>query len=967
MNEEDAVDDGAADAGADADGRGRRRTALLVVASAIVAGLVGGFIGNQIESPADRAAARAAPTPSLITVPVEYRSLSSELVLAGQVNYNEPTLVQLAGSVGIDPGETAVVTDIRAVGDVVQEGDVLLEVTGRPVLVLQGQLPMYRRLVIGTEGPDVVQLEEALARLGYDPGTTDSVFDAATAAAVEELYGDAGYIAEGPSVDERDALTGAQEAVRQAEDNVRAAEEALASASRPMLESERLQLERSLASAREAVPAAEDDARRARVDADQSVAAAAASRDAARTARDAAAQIRDLARGGAIDPDTGEPYTAERIAALDVEAAQAQESFVGAEATLVSAENQRAQGVAAADQAIADARFQLQLAEAQYAEATASGDTSALNEAVASARLALSAAVTNLTALQAATGLRISPGEIVFVPALPSNVTESFVALGSTVQGPIGTLATSSTLVTARVSRVDSGLVAVGAPVAIEIRGAGVTTTGTVLSVGTPTAPEAGGGDQPAGPTEGTGRLEVAILPDAPAVVANYVFWDARVVVTVASTDGEVLVVPVAALTVGPDQVSQVEVERVAATDDEPAVTAIVEVEVGLTANGLAEVRPLVDGSLGVDDRVVVGVETNERLNEDETEGPTVPGSDDGEGDDGDDEPNGDQGDGEGDGADGGYAESENPLAALLGWEANPIEDRRRQLEVEELTSTCMRDQGFEYEPVDWSAQMNPEDDLQFSDPVAFGEKYGYGVMRSYELYEIGDGGEGQDFEDPNQEYVNSLSPDEQNAYYEALYGSGMEEPVDEDVEVVDPTPEQMGCSGMASAEVFGDRDLGPEVQDALEDYFTNLSSDPRLDEANRAWAACMEPHIEELGLDPAPQRPDEMWNVINRLKTEAQGLEAIPVSSEAEMNEYFESGEPVYSSEMNENGEGFVYLGEPVELSAEEIDRLTTIEVELWTFDRACQDESDIKEIQRQIELDVVDQLLSRFPELAG
>jgi peptidoglycan hydrolase-like protein with peptidoglycan-binding domain len=943
-----------------ADGRGRRRTAVLVVVSAILAGVVGGFIGNRIESPADRAAARAAPVPSLITVPVELRSLSSELVLAGQVNYNEPTLIQLAGNVGIGPGEAAVVTDVRAVGDVVQEGDVLLEVTGRPVLALQGQLPMYRRLVIGGEGPDVTQLEEALARLGYDPGTRDSVFDTSTAAAVEQMYSDAGYVAEGPSVDERDALTDAQDAVRQAEDNLRTAEEALASASRPMLESERLQLDRTLASARAAVPAAEDDARRARVDADQSVAAAAASRDAARTVSDAAVRTRDLALSGAVDPDTGEPYTADRISALEVEVAQARESLVAAEAAVVSAENERARSVAAADQAIADARFQLQLAEAQYAEGTASGDTSALSETVASAGLALAAATTNLTALQAATGLRISPGEIVFVPALPSNVTESFVTLGSTVQGPVGTLATSSTLVTARVSRVDSGLVAVGAPVAIEIRGAGVTTTGTVLNVGTPTVPASDPGDQPVGPSEGTGRLEVAILPDAPAVVADYVFWDARVVVMVASTDGEVLVVPVAALTVGPDQVSQVEVERVAATDDQRAVTEVVEVEVGLTASGLAEVRPLDAAALDVGDRVVVGVETNERLNEVATHGPTVPGRDDEPDDDADD---GADDDGE---SSGGYADSDNPLAALLGWEANPIEDRRRQLEVEELTADCMRDQGFEYQPVDWSAQSNPEDELQFSDPVAFGEKYGYGVMRSYELYELG-GGEGQAFEDPNQEYVNSLSPDEQTAYYEALYGAAFEEPADVDGEFVEPAPEAMGCSGIASAEVWGERELAPEVEGALEDYFANLASDPRLEDAHRAWAGCMAPVVEERGLDPAPQRPDEMWNVINRLKTEAQGLEAIPVSSEAEMNEYFESGEPVYSAETNENGEGFVYLGEPSELSADEIERLTAIEVELWKQDQACQDDADVKEVQRQIELDVVDQLVSRFPELAG
>src|SRR5690606_37072958 len=156
-------------------------------------------------------------------------------------------------------------------------------------------------------------------------------------------------------------------------------------------------------------------------------------------------------------------------------------------------------------------------------------------------------------------------------------------------------------------------------------------------------------------------------------------------------------------------------------------------------------------------------------------------GDDDGGDDDGDDD--GDDGDdGEADGGD-----TDSPLAALLGWEANPIEDRRRQLEVEELTSACMRDQGFEYEPVDWSAQANPEDGLQFTDPVAFGEKYGYGVMRSYELYEIGDGGESQVVEDPNQEYVAGLSPDEQNAYYEALHGAGFEEPMEEEGESVAP------------------------------------------------------------------------------------------------------------------------------------------------------------------------------------
>jgi hypothetical protein len=65
------------------DGSRRRRTALAVVGTAVVAGLVGGVIGNRIQSPADRAAESDGPVPSLITVPVERRALSSEIVLSG--------------------------------------------------------------------------------------------------------------------------------------------------------------------------------------------------------------------------------------------------------------------------------------------------------------------------------------------------------------------------------------------------------------------------------------------------------------------------------------------------------------------------------------------------------------------------------------------------------------------------------------------------------------------------------------------------------------------------------------------------------------------------------------------------------------------------------------------------------------------------------------------------------------------
>jgi hypothetical protein len=954
------------------DGSRRRRTALAVLATAALAGAGGLYVGNRIQSPADRAAASEAPEPSLITVPVELRSLSSELVLAGQVAYNEPTPLQLAGSVGIETGEAAVVTDMRQIGDVIQEGDAILEVTGRPVLALQGDVPMYRRLVIGSEGPDVGQLEQALVRLGYDTGTADTVFDEATAAAVEQMYADAGYVAEGPSVAERDALATAQDTVRQSEDNLRAAQKAIADASRPLRESERLQLERNLQQARQAVPDAREDADEARVQGDQSIATAQAALDAARIVRDAAVTQRDQAQQGAIDPQTGEPFSADRIIELQVAAAEAEEALIAADGALATARTQAASSIEQADRAIADAQFQLQLVEAQYAETTAPGDVSSLQEAVNAAQEAVDAATANLAALQAATGPRIPPGEIVFVPVLPSNLTESYVALGAAVQGVLGTLATTDTLITARVSRVDSALVAVGAAVDIEIRGAGVSTTGTVLSVGAPAETTQPGGEGPT-PQQGSGRLEVTIAPDDPDAVRNYVFWDARVVVSVAATEGEVLVVPVAALTVGPDQISQLEIERTPATDTTPAVTEIVKVEVGLTASGLAEVRPLEPGTLKEGDRVVIGIETGERQNEDDTEGPSVPsgdGDDTGDGGDTGSDSGDTESDSGGDGSDSGDESASSPLAELLGYDFDPVEQRRLQLQIEEQTAECMRDLGYEYQPVDYSAMSNPEDELMMTDPKAFGEKYGYGIMRNYELYESGEAPPpDQGYVDPNQEYVNSLSPEEQTAYYEALYGSGMmaeATPVGETVPP--PTPEQMGCNGRASADVYGDNPADdPEVQEALGEYYTNLENDPRLDDANRLWAECMGDTFTERGIDPTPDDPNRMYEVVDRLKVESLGLEVVEVANQAEMDEYFNSGQPVYSATSDETGRGFVYLGEPEVLSGDEIDRLTGIEVELWKQDQSCQEEAGLADLRRQLELEVVDQITSQFPELAG
>ena len=109
-------------------------------------------------------------------------------------------------------------------GDTVGEADVdilvqnLLYDEGRPVLVLEGEIPMYRDLRPGSRGIDVEQLELALERLGHFEGTPDEVWGSETADALQAWYGEAGYAPEGPTEAELAELEAAVQALLEADD-----------------------------------------------------------------------------------------------------------------------------------------------------------------------------------------------------------------------------------------------------------------------------------------------------------------------------------------------------------------------------------------------------------------------------------------------------------------------------------------------------------------------------------------------------------------------------------------------------------------------------------------------------------------------------------------------------------------------------------------------------------------------------
>ncbi|WP_433301704.1 peptidoglycan-binding protein [Actinoplanes sp. CA-030573] len=84
------------------------------------------------------------------------------------------------------------VTWLPTAGSTITRGKALYRLDNRPVVLLYGTLPAYRKLSSGVKGTDVRQFEKNLWALGYRGFTVDGTFTSATAAAVEQWQEDLG-------------------------------------------------------------------------------------------------------------------------------------------------------------------------------------------------------------------------------------------------------------------------------------------------------------------------------------------------------------------------------------------------------------------------------------------------------------------------------------------------------------------------------------------------------------------------------------------------------------------------------------------------------------------------------------------------------------------------------------------------------------------------------------------------------
>jgi hypothetical protein len=226
------------------------------------------------------------------------------------------------------------------------------------------------------------------------------------------------------------------------------------------------------------------------------------------------------------------------------------------------------------------------------------------------------------------------------------------------------------------------------------------------------------------------------------------------------------------------------------------------------------------------------------------------------------------------DGADAGAAPTaalgplDEYLSGAFGSNLSPDEQRaeldRQRIRREELIAQCMTDEGFEYTPDtggqtffvssdDANIDFRPDD----RDWVA---EFGYGIINnpfSFSAEAPPDGG-GAAPVDSNQEYLDSLSEAEREAYLTALLGEARDDGPQTTVGGVAGAGagvsfgssdeydwQTAGCHGWADHEVQATNpatsdEFAPLMAAIDEFYATGFGADPAAAELNLAWSFCM-------------------------------------------------------------------------------------------------------------------------------
>ncbi|MGC4153563.1 MAG: hypothetical protein QM628_10820 [Propionicimonas sp.] len=289
-------------------------------------------------------------------------------------------------------------------------------------------------------------------------------------------------------------------------------------------------------------------------------------------------------------------------------------------------------------------------------------------------------------------------------------------------------------------------------------------------------------------------------------------------------------------------------------------------------------------------------------------------------------------------------------LAALysggLSPDATPEEQQQywneQQRKIEELVATCMTDQGFEYVPNNPFTGETPipvEDGEEKwrPDDRDWVEKYGYGAVNN-PWQEEGDAPQPMPVPtapaDPNQEYVESLTEAEQQAYYEALYGKPIEpQPGEDDVQY---DWRNQGCYGYAQHEVQGDNpwelEENKSIIAAIEQFYQTVQNNPEFAKLDADWSACMT----DAGFGGFAKQMDAQDSIYQLI------------------NKYWENA-------PQGDGEGDPNFGT---MKDPEFAKIAEQEVPLALADLACREKTDYRQQQLRIQFAAEEQFIADHSE---
>ena len=183
---------------------------LIAVVVLAITSVVGVVLSSGIKSPAVIAAETAPPTPSLITSSVERKVLVNNLVFRGVFAERSSMTINPSGLSG---SSSPIITQIYHYNqNTVYAGDVLAAISGNPLFIMQGNIPSYRNIAPGDQGPDVAELQRGLIALGYSIGEDQiGTYGNGTKKAVAAYYKHIGF---------SPVTAGSQSAIQEAQQTV---------------------------------------------------------------------------------------------------------------------------------------------------------------------------------------------------------------------------------------------------------------------------------------------------------------------------------------------------------------------------------------------------------------------------------------------------------------------------------------------------------------------------------------------------------------------------------------------------------------------------------------------------------------------------------------------------------------------------------------------------------------------------